>query len=95
MQKRVLTVAIGAVLGLGAFAAAQAPPYTVQADRHIVEATWGAPLGQAAPVVRQTMLTGNVVLQVNGVVVRADRATIKDGEVALEGNVRLTLPMPK
>jgi hypothetical protein len=39
-------------------------------------------------------LTGNVVLQVHGVIVRADRAVIKDGEVEFERNVRLTLPLP-
>jgi lipopolysaccharide assembly outer membrane protein LptD (OstA) len=42
--------------------------------------------------VTQSTLTGNVVLQVNGVTVRADQAVIKDGEVTFEGNVRLTLP---
>jgi hypothetical protein len=42
----------------------------------------------------RTTLEGNVVLIVNGVVVRADRAVIQGGEVALEGDVRLTLPKP-
>ena len=93
MRKRVTAVAIGAVLGLGAFAAAQAPPYTVQADEHIVTATLSA--GEPAWIPRQRTLTGNVVFEVNGVIVRADQAVIKDGEVTLEGNVRLTLPQPK
>lgn len=96
MQKRVLTVAIVGILGVGALAAAQAPPFTVQADRTSILAnvTWG-PGAELTRVGRQTVHTGNVVLQVNGVVVRADRAVITDGEVALEGNVRLTLPATK
>ena len=44
---------------------------------------------------RRRPLTGNSVLDVNGVTVRADRAVINDEEVSLEGNVRLTLPQPK
>jgi hypothetical protein len=51
--------------------------------------------GQPAWIPRQRTLTGNVVLEVNGVIVRADQAVIKDGEVTFEGNVRLTLPQPK
>ena len=94
MQMRIVTVAIGAVLGLGVFAAAQAPPFTMQADRHTVSMRLGAQ-GQDIPDSRETHLRGNVVMQVNGVVVRADRAVIKGSEVQLEGNVRLTLPMPK
>ena len=92
MRMRVVAVA-GAVLGLGAFTAAQAPPYNVQADKHFVTATWGR--GQSGVTVRQRTYTGNVVLQVNGVTVRADQAVITDGEVTLEGNVRLTLPQPQ
>ena len=71
MQKRVTTFVVGAVLCLGALAAAQAPLFTSQADSVVVEQRWE-----------------------HGVVVRADRAVIKDGEVQLEGNVRLTLPKP-
>jgi hypothetical protein len=93
MRKRVVAVAIGAVLGLGAFAAAQAPPYTVRADRHIASGTLSA--GEPAWTMTHRTLTGNVVLEVNGVTVRADQAVIKDGEVSLEGNVRLTLPQSK
>ena len=92
MRKRVTAVVIGAVLGFGALAVAQAPPYTVQADRRYFNATWGR--GQS-PVVQQRTLVGNVVLQVNGVTVRADQAIIKDAEVTFEGNVRMTLPQPK
>jgi lipopolysaccharide export system protein LptA len=92
MRKRVTAVAIGAVLGLGAFAAAQAPTYTVRADRHISHVTLSAGINEPNVKVTQSTLTGNVVLQVNGVTVRADQAVIKDGEVTFEGNVRLTLP---
>jgi lipopolysaccharide assembly outer membrane protein LptD (OstA) len=96
MQKRVMTVALGAVLCLGAFAVAQTLPFTVQADRIVREAQWGL-AGRTAPVPVQTTLTGHVSIQVNGVLVRADRAVWneKDRELALEGNVRLTLPQPK
>ena len=81
MQKRrIVAVVVGVMLaGLGAFAAAQNQPGTTQADKVITEPS-------------RTAFAGNVVLTVNGVVVRADRAVIQDGEVALEGNVRLTLP---
>jgi hypothetical protein len=94
MRKRIIAVGVGGVLCLGALVAAQAPPFTVRADRVVREATWGVG-GQTPPVPVQDTYLGNVVLTVNGVVVRADRAVIKDGEVALEGNVRLTLPQPK
>jgi hypothetical protein len=94
MRKQVTAVAIGAVLGLGAFAAAQAPTYTVTADHNTAEVHWS--LGNVSTMkVTQRILTGNVVLQVNGVTVHADQAVIKDGEVTFEGNVRLTLPQSK
>lgn len=91
MRGFTMVVTVGAVLGLGAFATAQAPTYTARADRHIAHATLSS--GTAWKVTERT-LTGNVVLQVNGVTVHADSAIIKDGEVTLEGNVRLTLPQP-
>ena len=94
MRKRVLAIAVGIVLSLGAFAVAQTAPFTVRADSIVHEVTWGVG-GQTAPVPVQTTLSGNVLFEVNGVLVRADRAVIKDGEVVLEGNVRLTLPTPK
>lgn len=93
MRNRILTVAVGMVLGLGALAVAQAPPFTVRADKVLRDVTWD--LGAKTSVPVQTTYLGNVVLEVNGVLVRADRAVIKDGDVALEGNVRLTLPQPK
>ena len=43
----------------------------------------------------QITLTGDVSLQVNGVLVRADQAVVNQREVTLEGNVRMTLPPPK
>ena len=94
MRKRVLAIGVGAVLSLGALAAAQAPSFTISADRVLRQVRWALG-GQTAPVPIQTTYEGNVVLTVNGVLVRADRAVIKDGEVALEGNVRLTLPQTK
>lgn len=95
MRRLITVVTIGAVLGLGAFAAAQAPPYTVRADKHIAHATWPSGINEPTVKVTERTLTGNVVLEVNGVTVRADRAVIKDGEVTFEGNVRMTLPQPK
>lgn len=92
MRKRITAVVIGAVLGLAAFAAAQAPAYTVRADHHIAHATLSAGINESTWRVTQRTLTGNVVFQVNGVTVHADQAVIKDGEVTFEGNVRLTLP---
>ena len=117
MRKGVTAAVIGAVLSLGEFAAAQAPLYTVQADRARVQ-------GQVAPgggvttqskvgtshflpeiawdetLAQRLKLTGNVVLynvvfQVNGVTLRADRAVINGGEATLDGNVRLTMPQSK
>jgi hypothetical protein len=93
MQKRVMAVAVAAVLCLGGLAAAQAPPFTVRADRVLREVIWGLGGGASVPV--QSTYIGNVTLEVNGVLVRANRAVIKDGEVALDGNVRLVLPSTK
>ena len=82
MQKRrVVTVAVGAVLCLGAFAAAQnVPRVLVRADSVFRERP-----GQAD-------FTGNARLTVDGVMVEADRIVIQDREVRFEGHVRLTLP---
>ena len=91
MRKRIVAVAIGAVLGLGAFAAAQALPYAIKSDSNFVEASFNE---RGEVWKRQWTHTGNVVIEVNGVVVMADRAVVnqQNGEVALVGNVRLTLP---
>jgi hypothetical protein len=84
MQKRrIISVVVGSVLCLGAFAAAQDNPrVSTSADRVVGEQSG------------RTILTGNVVLTVDGVTVRADRVVIQNGEATLEGNVRLTLPKP-
>lgn len=93
MQKRVIAIVVGVVLCLGALAVAQAPPFTVRADKISRDVTWFFG-GLTLPV--ESTYIGNVVLEVNGVLVRADRAVmIKGGEVALEGNVRMTLPASK
>jgi lipopolysaccharide assembly outer membrane protein LptD (OstA) len=95
MRKRILIVAAGALLCAGGLALAQDTPFTfLQADSVDVTTRFDS-AGRTAPEVRQSTLTGNVVFEVNGVLVRADRAVIKDREVSLEGNVRLTLPQPK
>ena len=94
MRKRMTIVAAGALLCAGAIATAQAPPFTVRADKVVRDVTWNLGGLRTPPVPVQSTYIGNVVLEVNGVLVRADRAVIKDGEVALEGNVRLTLPQP-
>ncbi len=93
MRKRVIAIVVGAVLCVGALAVAQAPPFTVRADKITHGVTWFFG-GLTLPV--ESAYTGNVVFEVNGVLVRADQAVmIKGGEVALVGNVRMTLPPSK
>ena len=84
MGKRlVVSVVVGSVLCLGAIAAAQDNQrVSTIADRVVREQSG------------RTILTGNVVLTVDGVTVRADRVVMQNGEATLEGNVRLTLPKP-
>ena len=84
MRKRILIVAVSVVLGLGAFAAAQVVPRLQAEAATIVQDASG-----------QITLAGRVRFDVNGVQVSADRAVVNGREVALEGNVRLTLPQPK
>ena len=80
MRKRVIAIGAGAVLCLGALAVAQdIPRFSSSADKAVSEA-------------RRRVLTGNVVVTLNGVEVKADRAVIQNGEVSLEGNVRMILP---
>ena len=80
MRKRVIAIGAGAVLCLGALAVAQdAPLFSSSADKAVSEAG-------------RRVLTGNVVVTLNGVEVKADRAVIQNDEVSLEGNVRMTLP---
>jgi lipopolysaccharide assembly outer membrane protein LptD (OstA) len=80
MRKRVIAIAGGVALCIGALAVAQAPQLSVQADNFVRE------------VSGQTTLTGGVSIMVDGVLVRADKAVVKGREVSLEGNVRMTLP---
>jgi lipopolysaccharide assembly outer membrane protein LptD (OstA) len=83
VQNRLLLFAAVVVLCLGAIAAAQDNPrVSTSADRVVREQSG------------RTILTGNVVLTVDGVTVRADRVVLQNGEATLEGNVRLTLPKP-
>ena len=80
MRLRVIAIGVGAVLCLGALAVAQdAPLFSSSADKVVSETG-------------RSVLTGNVVVTLNGVEVKADRAVIQNGEVSLEGNVRMTLP---
>jgi hypothetical protein len=97
MRKGITAAVIAAVVGLGEVAAAQAPP-TVQADKAQVQ---GRVIAGGA-VTKRLKLTGNaplylynVMLQVNGVTVRADRAVVNGRETTLDGNVRLTMPPSK
>ena len=101
MRKGVTAAVIGAVVGLGEVAAAQAPLSTVQADSARVQGQV-APGGGVTTLSKRLKLTGNDVLylynvmfQVNGVTVRADRAVINGREATLDGNVRLTMPQSK
>ena len=80
MRKRVIAIGVGAVLCLGALAVAQdIPRFSSSADNAVNETG-------------RRVLIGNVVVTLNGVEVKADRAVIQNGEVSLEGNVRMTLP---
>ena len=81
MRKRVIAIVVGAVLCLGALAVAQdVPRLSFRSDKSVPE-QFG-----------RRVFTGNVVVTVNGVEVKADRAVIQNGEVTFEGNVRMTLP---
>jgi hypothetical protein len=80
MQKRrVMTVVIGAVLCLGAFAVALNNRFTKQADKEAVAPT-------------PTTLTDRAAIR--GGEAPAAPAAPAIAEVALEGNVRVTLPKP-
>jgi len=81
MRKRIIAVGVGAVLCLGALAVAQdVPRFSFSSDNSVREQF------------DRRVLIGNVVVTVNGVEVKADRAVIQNGEVTFEGNVRMTLP---
>jgi len=80
MRKRVIAIGVGAALCVGALAVAQdAPRFSSSADKVVSEP-------------ERRVLTGNVVVTLNGVEVKADRAVIQGRDVSLEGNVRMTLP---
>lgn len=109
MRKRTLLVAFGGIVSAAIFASAQtqlggAVPngarVKIEADREEVRAripssTQLPPSGNGpSPTGIATTWSGNVVIEANGVIVLADRATLKDGEYNLEGNVRLRVPTP-
>jgi lipopolysaccharide assembly outer membrane protein LptD (OstA) len=93
MRKRILIVVAGAILCASGFAVAQNPQTEIRlkADTTMV-ATADKVLNEASG---QITLAGGVSFQVNGVLVRADRAIVNQREITLEGNVRMTLPPPK
>lgn len=84
MRKLTLAGAVGIVLSLGAFVAAQDIPPIPQV------------LVRGDAVLRdkpgQTDFTGNARIIVDGVMVEADRIVIQGTVVRFEGNVRLRLP---
>ena len=87
MRKRMMIVAAGALLCAGALAAAQDVPAIVL----------GSPQQAATVDVDRSgvrTITGGISFEINGVLVKADKAVITGREVALEGNVRVTLPAP-
>lgn len=92
MRRRILIVAAGAILCASGFAVAQNPKTEspLKLDPRLV-ATVGKVENQSTG---QITLFG-VSIQVNGVLIRADRAVVNQREVTLEGSVRLTLPPPK
>ena len=80
MRKRIVLMAAAAVLCAAVLAVAQNPPlFSVSSDNVVVDGG-------------RTTLSGSVTIMIDGVAVRADRAVIQDGEVSLEGNVRMALP---
>ena len=81
MRKPLLAGAVGIVLSVGAFAAAQELPRVLVRGDSVFRELPG-----------QTEFTGNARLTVDGVIVEADRIVIQGREVKFEGNVRLTLP---
>ena len=66
----------------------------VGTSHFLPEIAWDETLAQRLKLTGHVVLY-NVVFQVNGVTVRADRAVINGGEATLDGNVRLTMPQSK
>ena len=93
MRKRIVIVVAGAILCAGSFAVAQNPQTENRTKADVAILTKGDTIGNLAS--GQITLRGNVSIQVNGVLVRADRAVVNQREVTLEGDVRMTLPPPK
>jgi lipopolysaccharide assembly outer membrane protein LptD (OstA) len=89
MQKRILVVAAGAILCAGGFAVAQnrQTEIRLKADTGMVARADMVANQASGPLT----LIGGVSIEVNGVLVRADRAVVNQREVTLEGNVRTTL----
>lgn len=92
MRKRILIVVAGAILCASGFAVAQNPQTEIRlkADPALV-----AKVGKILNPASGPITLINVSFQVNGVLVRADRAIVNQREITLEGNVRMTLPPPK
>ena len=84
MRKRILIVVTGAILCAGGFAVAQNP----QTEILKVEPRLAAKIGQAS----WPLTLHGVSFQLNGVLLRADRAVVRQREITLDGNVRMTLP---
>jgi len=81
MRKLTLAGAVGIVLSLGVFVAAQdVPQVLVRADSVFRE------------IPGQTDYTGNARILIDGLMVEADRIVIQGRVVRFEGNVRLNLP---
>lgn len=83
---------------LSAVVLVSAPTLAGQTRRTVgsLEAAIGATeADQVSVSAGETTLTGHVIIQVNGVMVSADRVVIQqDGEYRLEGNVRMKVPTP-
>jgi hypothetical protein len=100
MRKGVKAAVIGAVVGLGGVAAAQAPMLTVHVDRLQAQGQLepGRGLRKQLNIIpgKDVVYAYNAMFPVNaGATLRADRAVMNGGEVTLEGNVRLTMPQSK
>ena len=92
MRKRILIVVTGAILCAGGFAVAQNPQTEIRQKADTTMVSKGGKIANKASG-RTTLF--NVSFQVNGVLVRADRAVVNQREVTLDGNVQMTLPPPK
>ena len=89
MRKRILIAVAGALLCAGVFAVAlnRSRPIAVTRAENQVSGNLRRLLGGDGRISLY-----HVSFQVDGVLVRADRAVVNQREVTLEGNVRMTLP---